>query len=536
MAELQRVEAISKFSSMATKLSDANDPPKLLADMTVQAAIMYEQPVPDISFPKKQEPLDFENPKEIDSSIIIQNRDRSTITSVLQMRKIAANPNYLKLSGSNAFGEGAPVVAYGKVPKSQLGKIVEAVFPDDSEPIKVQYAVVDVNDILTSSNIDGTTDDAYYSKDPSHIRAIAGNGRITAMKQAYKQGSADKYKAALKADKSHGISEDVIDKVSNPILVRVMQPKDVTSDIGDKSNTTSNIGMSKVETAKNDRNRLDVRKLELQKDGGLTVQAMRDFLAKIPDTEQAQLIDTKRKQPNQECERRLMNAMFMDAYDVKISGNGNKINVADDLLETKVESIDPTDKVITQALYLAAPTLSKLKGLKDGYDIRDIVVSAAYSALEAKRKGIPIGDMAANTDMFQTNDTTDAVSLIMGVFAENLRSPKKCADKLIKIGNELLREINEEKDSQDMFAEIGEYEALPAATVISHALEKVNESEGLLLDSVYDYENNPLTPAQRAFWNSELGCNCLKELLDMPSIPVNKYMLGILEQRDPLCY
>ena len=71
--------------------------------------------------------IDLSNPDKIPAEAILQNRDRSSKSSVLQMKSIAANPDYDRLSGSKAFGSGAPVVAYGKVPASQRGQVTKAV-------------------------------------------------------------------------------------------------------------------------------------------------------------------------------------------------------------------------------------------------------------------------------------------------------------------------------------------------------------------------------------------------------------------------
>ena len=500
MAGAKRLKATKEFNSLVGELAQASkdklkEIPKILALMSETSAEMVNGPKPEILFPKEVEPLDLRNPEKIPEGTIIQNRDRSGVGSIAQMRKIASNPDYLRMSGNNSFGEGAPVIAYGNIPASQLGKISEAYMPDGSR-IKVQNAVIDVNEILTSTDIDGQHVTEFYSDDASKPRAIAGNGRLTGLKEAYKQGTATEYRKAFLEDSSTGISSKVIEKVSNPVLVRVMQPKDVTSDIGDKSNTRSNISMSKVETARNDNNRLEANKFPLNSSGAPTVDALNEFIGKLPLTEQAALIDNERKQPNLECEQRLMNAMFINAYDVKIAGKNNAA-VADHLLSTKVESIDPDDRVITGALYIAAPTIGRLKGLPGGYDIRDIIVRAAYNALNAKHvKGSNIKTQAQNMDMFEGEAVTGATALIMNIFAENKRSSRRCAESLIKISNALIHQAQEVEDSKDSF--FGEADALPPDVVIRNALKRASEGDAQM-DSV---AGQLLTERQRAFWDS----------------------------------
>lgn len=502
-----RIEALKEFCKLAEKEDlKKKEIPLILAKQAELAAIFCETNKPIVEWQENKQPLDLTNPEEIPKDLIIQNRDRSVVASRIQMSAIAANPDYLRLSGSNSFGEGAPVIAYGNIPKNQMGKISEAFLPDGTK-IKTQYAVIDVSKVLTSNDINGQKNDEFFTSDPSKPRAIAGNGRLTGLREAYLQGKAGNYLSELKEDKSHGISSEIINKVPNAVLVRVMQPKDVTSDIGDKSNTRTNISLNKVETAKNDVNRLDVNQLELNGKGGLTVEAMNRFIAKLPLAEQAELIDNRRGQPNQECERRLMNATFINAYDVEI--DGMKTDAADRLLEAKIESIDPDERVITESLYLAAPTLGRLKGLKGGYDIREIVVKAACKALAAKKmKNNNIKSESLVKDMFEEEAVTGAAALIMDIFDKNSRSSRKCAEGLIKIGEALLNQ--QESDDSSLFG--GDQDKIPPDMVIKYALQKISESENQHLDNVEERKEG-LTAAQRKFWNSTLAYMALDSII-----------------------
>ena len=93
------------------------------------------------------------------------------------------------MSASRTLADGAPVVAYGKIPAANLGHIVRAT-DAKGKKINVQYAVVDAADVAASHNYSGDRNDKFYSDDPNVTRAIAGNGRIAAMQRAYKQGTA----------------------------------------------------------------------------------------------------------------------------------------------------------------------------------------------------------------------------------------------------------------------------------------------------------------------------------------------------------
>ncbi|MDR1646416.1 MAG: hypothetical protein LBR88_00005, partial [Zoogloeaceae bacterium] len=81
--------------------------------------------------------------------------------------------------------------------------------------------------------------------------------------------------------------------MQNPVLVRVMNREDVTADIGDVSNTTSNLDLSPVERAKNDANRIELEALSFNENGSISPQTVRDFVVSMPQSEQGGLLDAK---------------------------------------------------------------------------------------------------------------------------------------------------------------------------------------------------------------------------------------------------
>ena len=135
---------------------------------------------------KQENKLDFSLPEKVDKSVIIQNRDRTSQISQTQIREIAKDPDYMRLSNNSSLSDGAPVIAYGTIPQEQLGKVTTAVASDGTR-YKVQYAVIDADAVETSHNINGAENEKFYSDDPNITRAIAGNGRLTGLKKAYEQ-------------------------------------------------------------------------------------------------------------------------------------------------------------------------------------------------------------------------------------------------------------------------------------------------------------------------------------------------------------
>ena len=436
--------------------------------------------------------IDLKNPVEIPRSAVLQNRNRSSRASVLQMQGIAKNPDFDRLGVTKEFGMGSPIVAYGKIPENQLGKVDEAIMPD-GQRYTVQYAVVEARKVLTSNSIIGTTNEEYFSTDSSKIRAIAGNGRVTGLQEAYKQNSAEEYREKMTAAcASFRIPKAVIEKMKEPILVRVMQPKDVTSDIGDRSNRITGLSMDAVEIANNDANRVDLRYVEAHEDGSLAVSAVADFVKSMPLEEQANLVD-KEGDPTRQAEERLSNAVFAKAYK------------SDELTRLKAKALNPEAKNIINGMTMAAPAMAALSDLGFGYDIRSIVASAAADAIQAVRKGIPLDQAVAQEEFFGDPEDNKAKKQILSIFAKNRRSGRAIGQTLIDLAKAIEQDYDRiNPDTPDVFGGMDEQNNFTRADVIFRAINKVQPGEQAgLFDSV------SLACAVDDLWNCDEGAAAL---------------------------
>lgn len=377
---------------------------------------------------QKNNQMDYSLPEKVDKSVIIQNRDRTSQISQTQIREIAKDPDYMRLSNNSSLSDGAPVIAYGTIPQNQLGKVTTAVASDGTR-YKVQYAVIDADAVETSHNINGAENEKFYSDDPNITRAIAGNGRLTGLKKAYEQGTAGNYNDELLLDDSHGVNSDVIEKMKKPVLVRVMQAKDITKDIGDKTNTQSNLQLSSVEQANNDKNRVKFDEVETYANGEPTIKAVSEFVYKLPVAERGNLIDADGK-PTKQAQERLKGALFAKAYN------------DDTLLRLAHQANDPDGKNILNALELSAPKLATLENLPKEYDIRPVITFVANQAIKAKQEGKSLDEFIGQTDLFQNEKENSANNEIMKLFANNLRSPKTISEKLNQLADTLQNEVN----------------------------------------------------------------------------------------------
>lgn len=367
-----------------------------------------EQPAPVQPEPEETAGLTPTSARpESNPEVVLQNRDRTSAASVAQMNQIAANPDYGRTGPSRDFGNGAPVVAYGSVPENQLGRTDYATTAD-GERIPVQYAVVDADSVLTSNNINGQTNKDYAAAGEDRVRAIAGNGRVTGLAEAYRRGTAAKYREEMTADAAmSGVDPQVIQGMKSPILVRVMPKEKIRSDIGDISNTTGNMTMTATETAANDVNRLNFDNLTFDENGNFDERTVRDFVRQMPAAEQAGLIEEKSGRPTRQAFERLQNALFKKAY-------GN-----DDLVRLAAQAADPEVRNVISALTQTTPKLARLEGLGN-LDLRELVTQAAEVAVNAKRQGVSLEKYGRQQDM-----TIDpAVATILRIFAENPRSVK----------------------------------------------------------------------------------------------------------------
>ena len=330
-------------------------------------------------------------------------------------------------------------MAYGSVPEAQLGRTDIAVTAD-GERIPVQYAVVEGDSVLTSNDVTGQTNEAYASAPPDRMRAIAGNGRMAGLTAAYARGTAAGYKAEMMADAgTHGVKAEVIEGMKKPVLVRVMPVDKIRPDIGDISNTSNNLQMSAVETAKNDVNRVDFNALQFEENGEPSMATLRGFVGAMPATEQGSLLDVDGR-PTKLARERFKAALFKKAY-------GNE-----DLSRLQAQSDDPEIQNILKAMMAVAGRMSQLSGMGD-LDLREMVARAAIKAVNARREGVKLADYAKQAGMFETGDpATDAViNAIVDVFAKNSRSAKEMSRVLNEAASFAYSEAT--KPAEDMFGE-----------------------------------------------------------------------------------
>ena len=376
-------------------------------------------------------------PKEFEvraKAPVLQNRDRSTPASITQMREIAARPDYSRLGFSRDFANGAPVVEPGaNVSAQQLGR-QDVATTGSGRKIPVQYAVVEAASLMPSHDANGTPDQHYATGMKSKSRAIAGNGRVAGLRQAFAQGTATEYVEQLAGDASlHGISPATIRSMKEPVLVRIMPREEITQDIGDESNTTGVSALSGAEQAMNDARRINIDDMEFSASGEISETTVRQFIQSMPKAEQGGLMDGGR--PGRKAHDRAENAIFAIAYE------------SESLIRLQAQATDPEVRTVLSGLLMAAPKMARLKGA-GAWDIRGLAVEAAEAAVNARRNGQTLEQFAQQIDLDRNPESQYFIKL----FAANIRSAKRIGEELSATADLFYTEAA--KPESDMFGSV----------------------------------------------------------------------------------
>lgn len=376
----------------------AKEMPQTLADSVVEGAKTVKKAlteVPDVSQVQEASTL-----RMSENGVVLQNRNRGTASSIVQMQQIAGNPIYNMVSVSREFSSGAPVIAFpNNFSEGQWGR-TETVSASDGSQMEMRYAVVEADDLQVSNFADGTRNEDYGVVKQNVT--IAGNGRVAGISAAYERGTAEKYKADLLKDAdSVGIKPSVIEGMKEPILVRVMSDRDAgRPDIAMLSNQSGTKALDATEQAENDAAAIDVSKLTFDENGNITDETVKQFAALVPDN--SSLVD-RNGIPNTLARPRLERAIFQRAY-----GNANLTSL---LTDTESEG----GRAVSIFLKLA-PKMMQLEGAGD-LDFRDALVAALNEVYVARASGSfkSLKELAASQSLGRMPETQAFLDYLSGV-------------------------------------------------------------------------------------------------------------------------
>ena len=316
---------------------------------------------------------------------------------------------------------------------------------------------------------------------------IGGNGRVMGLAQAYANGNGEGYRQYLLDNaEQFGLSRDEIARMNKPVLVRQLDESVDIAKAAVASNEGGGLGMSALEQARADADRLpDFGRFIADDSGELNTAAnrgfIRDFVGAMPHTVRAQMVDADGRL-SQDGVRRLRNALLYRAY-------GNSPT-----LSRMVESTDQGARNLVNALVQAAPKIAQARdniraGAMHDADIADEVVQAAEKLNQIREQGGSVADYLAQQGLF--GEEMNAVSReLLAFFEEHKRSGKAIATLLRNYYDALAAQGN--PNQQDVF---GEQAAPDKQQLLEQTINDYEQEHGRSADSRQLFERADERPA-----------------------------------------
>ncbi|MBQ7262854.1 MAG: hypothetical protein IJR14_03950, partial [Synergistaceae bacterium] len=260
----------------------------------------------------------------------------------------------------------------------------------------------------------------------------SGNGRVMAIRRAYRTGKADGYRTWLMENaEKFGLTKEDVEAVADPVLIR-----ERTSDVDrvrfvQEANQSSVSRMSKTEQALADAQRITPEMLvDLDPDADIASAANRKFVQQflekvVGDTEKGAFIDA-RGDLSQEGKERISNALFAYAY-------GDT-----EAMARLRETLDDDTKTINTALLGISPRIADMEskmrqgGLRKDLSIREPLMEAINMMAQLKRNGERVSDYLDQGMIFSAGNISPEARAILQFLEENKRSAKKISEGLAR--------------------------------------------------------------------------------------------------------
>ena len=396
-----------------------------------------------------------------------------------------------------------------------LGKEVDVSTPRTPK-VPVQYAVTDINDLITSHDNALNINPAYPQELQPRNRTrlaseeqigkivnkvnpellgenpmaqygapiisdtgivLSGNARAIALRRIFKekQDQAKTYREWLKSNaEKFGI--DPKDITDNSVLTRVNRSDMDLSKLTQESNEEAIATMSPSEQAMTDAKKITPSLMDVfapNDEGNLLVapnrEFVRGFLRDVAGPNEINALTTKEGELSQAGVNRIRNALFAKVYE----------DVA--TLEKLAESTDNNVRNITNGMIASVPKMAKMKqGIEDDryypVDISGDITKAMQKLADIRNQGITYQDYLNQLDMFD-NMGEDAKQ-VLDVFDRYARSPKKIAEFLNTYADIVMKSPKPDKNQIDLFTDLGENIIPNKASVLDAAETRMEELYG----------------------------------------------------------
>lgn len=337
----------------------------------------------------------------------------------------------------------------------------------NTDTIEFQYAIVPLEDLLTSHDRHGNINPEYPAELQPRDRTratsqgdidrmartlnpdlladsktaqngapivtdtgivISGNGRTAAIQAAYESGNSETYQQYLREHAAEfGIDPRAIPE--NPVLVRVAKGSGNAAQLARDLNVTTTAAMSATETAQVDADKLSeiMDSVVFDEDADLTAASNRGFMQRfieeiVPESERGSMYDANGNLSKAGLTR-IQNAIFATAY-------GDESRLA-----RMAEYTDDTAKNITKALVNASNSALQLQsGVKNGTSYDVDVTGAIMRALDlyeqSRAEGKSFEDFMAQ---YRMDDVDGTAWDIAQFIAAHKRSAKAIGEYFVSL-------------------------------------------------------------------------------------------------------
>ena len=373
----------------------------------------------------------------------------------------------------------APEKSKAATPK--LGFKNDAYTPSGKK-LKVRYAVLSVNDLITSDNSRFDPDlqprDRTLLESQEQIRSISekpiveklitkysgadtgtpivveidgeyhvlsGNARTMGIRRGYESGKMKPYQDRLnKKASDFGVKSTVKEK---PVLVRILNEKNMSKKdlaaLARELNAEDKLAQTAKETAKNDADAVVKHAAKLKSTdllSGANTDFIRSFFADVTHKNDRGRFVTENGEISKDGKARLERAVFSAAY-----GEG-------DILSTFAEDDNPNIKRILKSMIDSGPRMAAIKKSADAGNLHDLAINdavaeAAKKLSELRASGETIEGYMAQGQLF-SDGMSELSKDLLRVFDKYKNSGKKINevleaynDKVEKLGDPKQKEL-----------------------------------------------------------------------------------------------
>lgn len=262
----------------------------------------------------------------------------------------------------------------------------------------------------------------------------SGNGRVMAIRQAYKIGKAENYRAWLKENASRfGLDAGEIDSMNAPVLVRERISDVDRVKFTSEANESSTAQMSATEHAFDDAKKITSEMLtyydpeKLLSSNHTFINA---FMGLVSQNERGDLIQANGRVSKAGLDR-VQNALLAKAY-----GNTDILNRLNELYDDDIKNV-------SNALIASAPKLAVFEngGYSSEISIKDDIVKAVHTLAHLKQEGRKVLEYLAQMSLF--DDVSDETKKLLEFFDRNKRSAKRISNGLIHYADSAMTEARQ---------------------------------------------------------------------------------------------